>query len=539
VPNRSGTFLLLIFLCLFRSYGQNLVPNAGFEAIVTCPTGAAQLFLAAPWDSLGASPDLFNACATGSGPCFQPGVPGNYMGQAGAHTGDGYAGIVALGPWPDFREYLQAPLNAPLKAGALYRVQAWFRRASYGNKAVRNLGIALTAGPVVQFGMSPLGFIPQVESDSLVENAGEWTSVGGFVIAFGGENNIVIGNFMDDASTDTSAQVNAGVPCPFDGAYYYVDDVRIEEITESVHITGDTVICPGGTATLQAHSNSATWWSVQGNPGQSISRATTLTVSPSVTTTYYLNGFFQTDSITVVVIPPPVVSLGPDTAFCEGSPVVLDASNPGCSYTWSTGSASAAISPVDPGVYWVLVANAGCSASDTIVLTELPAPPVDLGTDSVFCSLTDDFVTLDAGTGGMYQWSPLPATTQTVEPHTEGSYHVVVTYGNGCSRSASISMTERCQPLVFIPRAFTPNGDGNNDVFTCPSSGTASLTVSVYSRWGQPVFSGSGSRPGWDGTVNGHPAPAGTYGCLVTATFVDEQGTTKTLTLKGFTTLLR
>ena len=56
---------------------------------------------------------------------------------------------------------------------------------------------------------------------------------------------------------------------------------------------------------------------------------------------------------------------------------------------------------------------------------------------------------------------------------------------------------------VFVPTAFSPNGDGVNETFRIYGSGIRSYTLNVYDRWGEAVFAGSGAAPAWDGTLNG------------------------------------
>ena len=63
-----------------------------------------------------------------------------------------------------------------------------------------------------------------------------------------------------------------------------------------------------------------------------------------------------------------------------------------------------------------------------------------------------------------------------------------------------------------MPNAFTPDGNGKNDLFRIPPNTTMTLSdFSVYDRWGNRVFKTRDMGKGWDGTVNGMPVPAGTY----------------------------
>src|SRR5690606_34773751 len=95
-----------------------------------------------------------------------------------------------------------------------------------------------------------------------------------------------------------------------------------------------------------------------------------------------------------------------------------------------------------------------------------------------------------------------------------GLYWVEVRIGD-CLASDSIVVDELyCDCPMMIPNAFSPNGDGVNDVFkpglpgACPVS---DYKMQIYNRWGQMVYVGHLPEDGWDGTVSGKPADAGVY----------------------------
>jgi gliding motility-associated-like protein len=82
-----------------------------------------------------------------------------------------------------------------------------------------------------------------------------------------------------------------------------------------------------------------------------------------------------------------------------------------------------------------------------------------------------------------------------------------------------------------IPNVFTPNGDGNNDVFTIKNSGVKELNLTIYNRWGTRIFDGSVvNNGGWDGKTNkGNMASDGTYyfvlkGVRDTGAEIEEKG---------------
>ena len=89
----------------------------------------------------------------------------------------------------------------------------------------------------------------------------------------------------------------------------------------------------------------------------------------------------------------------------------------------------------------------------------------------------------------------------------------VTAYKNGNNQVVSTSnYAEVIPPLsVFIPDAFTPNGDGINDVFGVKGEGIQNFTLRIFNRWGEEVFSSNNPKQQWDGMFKGKPAEGGSY----------------------------
>jgi hypothetical protein len=206
----------------------NLVPNPSFESISSCPTGYGQIAVAAPWDTpnTGTS-DCFNPCAPATFPSIN--APYTQLGFQNANTGVGYVGIIPLSAAPDYREYVSAPLLAPLAAAQSYTVTFRVSLADTALLAIDRLGAYFSVGPVGPVpNYAPLPYTPQVESPAFafLTNSTGWTSITGTFVATGGEDHITIGNFHDDATTNTT-------PGPGNwpgGSYYFIDDVSVEVV---------------------------------------------------------------------------------------------------------------------------------------------------------------------------------------------------------------------------------------------------------------------------------------------------------------------
>jgi hypothetical protein len=112
-----------------------------------------------------------------------------------------------------------------------------------------------------------------------------------------------------------------------------------------------------------------------------------------------------------------------------------------------------------------------------------------------------------------YTWlNDTSATTNILSGLANGNYYVRVKDARGCNDSlaAEVAYGDCCTP--FIPTAFTPNGDGRNDIYRVVFKGDMALErMSIYNRFGQEVYTTNDIYSGWDGTFGGEPADVGTY----------------------------
>ncbi len=158
-------------------------------------------------------------------------------------------------------------------------------------------------------------------------------------------------------------------------------------------------------------------------------------------------GVVQTDTINVTIDPLPPLSLGNDTANCGSK--LLDAGT-GASWLWSTGAATQTISADSSGTYSVMVTGAnGCTKSDSVVLTIVPSPVVDLGPDTNICQGTSVCLTAGSGTGNTYLWNN-GVTNSTLCITVPGPYNVVVTNSIGCSETDSVIISQPAPPASGI-----------------------------------------------------------------------------------------
>lgn len=194
------------------------------------------------------------------------------------------------------------------------------------------------------------------------------------------------------------------------------------------------------------------------------------------------------------------------------------------------------------GVYALAVEDAdGCRKTVEVLLEAPPAIFVDAGADRAI-QLGEGTI-LDAVTNlasPTVSWQPpdyldCPGCLSTgARPLESTRYEILVTDGNGCTEKDTVAILVEHQTNLYVPNAFSPNGDGINDLLTVFSSASVAqiLSFQVYDRWGGLVFGRAGTPPndpgaGWDGTSHGKTAPAGVYAWKIEALLVD--GTTEIL----------
>jgi len=217
------TILIVSFFILSGSLdAQNLVPNPSFEDYTSCPTSVAQITLATPWVTpTTGSPDYFNACATSS----YCSVPTNFFGNQIPRTGDAYAQAVFYPSFgADFREYSQVKLISPLIAGQTYDVSFYTSLQDKAARASNNIGIYISTVAPTSGGSINLPVTPQINETSIITDYTNWTLISGTYTAVGGEEYITIGNFYNDASTNTS--INP-VGNSMYATFYLIEDVCV------------------------------------------------------------------------------------------------------------------------------------------------------------------------------------------------------------------------------------------------------------------------------------------------------------------------
>jgi gliding motility-associated-like protein len=296
------------------------------------------------------------------------------------------------------------------------------------------------------------------------------------------------------------------------------------ELTPEVALSASaSPVCEGDSVTLTAIpvNGGATpeySWFLNGiNSGVTIPTYTFLPANEDEVICRMLSGYFcLTDTLAwdtlLIEVRGPVKSV--DTTLCFGVPYFAGGD-------WQT----------TPGIFLdTLPVPAECVEIIETNIHYKQEIHFDLGSDQPLCS---DYLVLRAtfpGAAYLWQDGSFDSLYMAFEP---GVYFVKLAV-EGCFESDTIVLDE-CPVKLWIPDAFTPNGDGLNDTFRPAGEGIEKFSMRIYDRWGKMVCETTSLEPGWDGTYKGEPSPDGTYVYMI----ITEEAGGEIRQLQGTVVLLR
>ncbi len=329
----------------------------------------------------------------------------------------------------------------------------------------------------------------------------------------------------------------------------------------SVATTPDVVeICPYVPTTLVATPSGGAgnyeyvWTNAD---GETISTDSTVEVIPASSTSYNVvvtDQCGESVQITIqytITSPPLVVTMSPDPTICPGDPTVITATAQGgygqYFYYWphsNETTASVTVSPNTTTEYTVIVSDECQTFTITGTMTvNVTAPVADfvISSHTLFEDLPITFQNLTTG-GVSYEWDFGDGHGSTmVHPNNTydvpGDYIVTLVATNeiGCVDTVRKPITILEEYWVYVPNAFTPDGNRFNNTFSASTVNIAELTVWIYNRWGEVVYTSDEVRFEWDGTYDGMLCQDGTYTYKIR--YITTSGIEETIV--GHTSLLR
>lgn len=372
-------------------------------------------------------------------------------------------------------------------------------------------------------------------------NGGDYSLVSDSIYFAAGQDSsyVTINSLPDGAIEGTETvvlTVYANTPCGNDTAtltLYIIDSPPL-----TLALNNDTTLtCPFSNLPLTGTANggvalggySYSWTNTTGN-------FSSTTVSPAVTTTYYLTvtdscGNTASDSIKVIVDPytPLQLTLNNDTAICGGDEVLLDANPslglPDYVYSWSPSISlidSATVAPSATSTYTVVVTDeCGLTISDTVTITVFP-----INADFGYGFITNQSVQFQNQSGGAvsYLWNFGDGSEDSISTDesplhdylNDGTYTVMLISVNlqGCADTLYQTITVLPDFYFYFPNAFTPNANGRNDLFMGYGAGIKKYNMKIFDRWGEKLFETDDLHTGWDGMYKGEKVPSAVYAVI-------------------------
>lgn len=295
------------------------------------------------------------------------------------------------------------------------------------------------------------------------------------------------------------------------------------------------------TATGSPSSFTYTWMPSGGNA------ASASGLSGGTYTIVVGNGTACTSSITVIITQPTAIQANitssPENCGVGDGVASINPTGGTSPYTvqWQNGNTTNTITALTSGIYSVQITdNNGCVTTASTAVGVQGSLFVDAGFGSTIHNGETTQLSASAPSGATISWSPsgsLGCSTcanTSASPLETTTYTIVASY-NGCTGSDTVTVWVDiiCGDL-FIPTAFSPNNDGENDVLYVYGNCIETIELTIFDRWGEKVFETTDPKQGWDGTFNGRVLNPAGFAYVLKATVKGEQ-----ISKKGNVTLVK
>lgn len=333
----------------------------------------------------------------------------------------------------------------------------------------------------------------------------------------------------------------------------------------TLELPADQIVCSDAPVTISVQSTNATSikWSTSPTLSPVLTTGPTAVIVPVPSGMYFVEGTNEAgckalDSILVNNAEINVLAKSLDRDICKGFATELTLVNmiptQQLTYQWTPNLdpiPNPMVIPESDATYEVKIANQyGCKDTLTfnVNVTEVAVTAEVTGPDTICTGQTTTLLATASGNASVYTYEWVPASTlndsripDPVAEPTETTDYIVTVLGDGqCPASASVTVyfmsTECAEPYIFVPKAFTPNGDDNNDRFIVRGANIKELHFIVWDRWGEKVYETNDiTALGWDGTYRGKESTPDSYAWYLEVTC----GNGATYVKKGDVTLLK
>jgi gliding motility-associated-like protein len=217
------------------------------------------------------------------------------------------------------------------------------------------------------------------------------------------------------------------------------------------------------------------------------------------------SAYYYIDDVEVIPDQAAYLNLGSDTTICSGQSIVLSSNQFFSNYQWQDSSSYSFLPVTSGGLYWLNGTLGNCMLSDSVIVTEQVPPALFLGNDTALCE--GENLIIGSTFPGYYSWDN-GSTASTISVSHSGEYTLTIDTAV-CIVTDEINVTfDNC---IYVPNAFSPNGDDQNDIFYVRGYKSGYFHFIIYDRWGAIVFETENPLNGWDGKIKGTPAEAAVY----------------------------
>jgi gliding motility-associated-like protein len=330
----------------------------------------------------------------------------------------------------------------------------------------------------------------------------------------------------------------------------------------AVVATSTDVVCFGnndGTANAAANGGTPVYtYSWSANPALNNALITGLAQGNYDVTVTDVNNC--TATTTFVVNEPPLLVTGmlTDSATCfesfDGFGAVTATGGKGAyTFEWSgdVPTTDSAYSSLYHGTYTVTITDGnGCSSVETLIIGSPPPTSVSVSAsetstyfgDTVQLNAANTSINFPAGMGVEYVWNPTIDLSCFTCPNTLAFpvfttlYDVTMVDDRGCVATDTITIhINPYDKILYVPNAFSPDGDDNNEIFYVYAAGVKSIDFKIFNRWGEKIFQSNSLDHGWDGIYKNEMMNPSVYVYYVEVTYLDDDIKAK----KGSVTLIR
>ena len=291
-------------------------------------------------------------------------------------------------------------------------------------------------------------------------------------------------------------------------------------------LASQPIICLGGMSNLSAFGATNYTWSAGG------ATTSTIAVSPTVTSTYTVTGSngsgllicSKTQIVLVTVIPQTTIIVSISHPICVGESENIYAEG-GDTYSWlptmgvsNPSTFTTFVKPNTTTIYTVTASQGGlCPGTATLQIIVHPLPYVYAGVDATI-NMDESYVLHGIGNVPVGFLSPNSyplicnyCSAVEVNPIETTCYTLKGESEFGCVAYDEVCINVTKDWNVYIPNAFSPNGDSDNEIFIPVGYGISDIKLYIFNRWGEVIFTSNNKIIGWDGTFHGNQCEQDVY----------------------------